>query len=76
MGNFGCCAVDTGTVASGGGGGFLQAGVRVKPGEILQVLVGGGGHPSQGERGGAGGFNGGQAGKSYKGKNACIDWTT
>lgn len=46
----------------GGGGGFLQAEVQVAPGEMLQVLIGGGGEASDGERGGAGGFNGGQSG--------------
>ncbi|CAM9278509.1 unnamed protein product, partial [Hapterophycus canaliculatus] len=46
----------------GGGGGFLQVEVTVSPGEMLEVLVGGGGGASRGEAGGAGGFNGGQAG--------------
>lgn len=48
----------------GGGGGFLQARVTVKPGEVLQVLVGGGGQSARGEQGGTGGFNGGGAGAS------------
>lgn len=50
------------TQVLGGGGGFLQVEVKVSPGEMLEVLVGGGGEASHGEVGGAGGFNGGQAG--------------
>lgn len=50
----------------GGGGGFLQVKVKVSPGEMLEVLVGGGGHASHGEAGGAGGFNGGQAGRQHR----------
>lgn len=46
----------------GGGGGFLQAELKVSPGEMLEVLVGGGGGVARGEAGGAGGFNGGQPG--------------
>lgn len=46
----------------GGSGGFLQAEVKVSPGEMLEVLVGGGGGGARGEAGGAGGFNGGQPG--------------
>lgn len=41
----------------------MQVEVKVSPGEILEVLVGGGGYASHGEAGGAGGFNGGQAGR-------------
>eukprot|EP00752_Nemacystus_decipiens_P004487 g4097.t2 len=52
------------TQVLGGGGGFLQVEVNVSPGEILEVLVGGGGYASHGEAGGGGGFNGGQAGGS------------
>lgn len=47
----------------GGGGGFLQAEVKVSPGELLEITVGGGGYASHGEAGGGGGFNGGQAGR-------------
>lgn len=57
-------APNCGRPVLGGGGGFLQAEVTVSPGEVLEVLVGGGGGPSRGEAGGAGGFNGGQAGNS------------
>eukprot|EP00903_Cladosiphon_okamuranus_P009839 g9351.t2 len=52
------------TQVTGGGGGFLQVEVKVSPGEILEVVVGGGGYGAHGEAGGAGGFNGGQAGGS------------
>lgn len=61
----GLCFVASGTAVPGGGGGFLQAQVLVASGELLSVMVGGGGGKSQGEVGGVGGFNGGQAGDAW-----------
>ena len=43
----------------GGAGAFVQGRLAVKAGDVLLVLVGGGGEGMSGDRGGKGGFNGG-----------------
>ena len=48
----------------GGGGGYAQARISVTPGEVLTVIVGGGGDAGQNSDGGLGGYGGGGNGGS------------
>lgn len=49
-------------IAMGGGGGFAQARLTVRPGDRLQIMVGGGGQSVVDGNPGAGGYGGGAHG--------------
>jgi subtilisin-like proprotein convertase family protein len=61
-------ATDTSSYSKGGGGAFAQISFHVSPGDQIQILVGGGGKPSAGSKGGAGGYGyGGSGGNGLQG---------
>ncbi|MFM7054198.1 MAG: glycine-rich protein, partial [Bacteroidota bacterium] len=49
---------------AGGGGGYTEVTLPVVPGDVLQIVVGGGGFAAQGHIGGLGGYGGGGNGGS------------